>query len=74
MREVGPISRSCMESSKLETSLGTGHLLRGGGGLQNGKIAGPKLFTPPPQDRLKLFVPPPPFKEWKLLVPPLQYG
>ena len=28
------------------------------GGLQNGKIAGPKLFAPPPQDRVKLFAPP----------------
>ena len=27
--------------------LGTGHLLQGGG-LQNGKLAGPKLFAPPP--------------------------
>ena len=30
-----------------------------GGGLQNGKIAGPKRFAPPPQDRVKLFAPPP---------------
>ena len=30
----------------------------GGGGLQNGKIAGLKLFAPHPQDRVKLFVPP----------------
>ena len=30
----------------------------GEGGLQNGKIAGPKLFAPPPQDRVKLFAPP----------------
>ena len=29
-----------------------------GGGLQNGKIAGPKLFAPSPQDRVKLFMPP----------------
>ena len=29
---------------------------RGGEGLQNGKIAGPKMFDPPPQDRVKLFV------------------
>ena len=29
-----------------------------GGGLQNGKIAGPKLFAPPPQDRVKVFTPP----------------
>ena len=35
----------------------------GGGGLQNGKIVGPKLFATPPQDRVKLFAPPPsPFK------------
>ena len=35
-------------------------LIMGRGGLQNGKIAGPKLFAPPPpQDRVKL--PPPPF-------------
>ena len=25
-----------------------------GGGLQNGKIAGPKLLAPTPQDRVKL--------------------
>ena len=32
----------------------------GGGGLQNCKIVGPKLFAPPPppQDRVKLFGPP----------------
>ena len=30
----------------------------GEGGLQNGKIAGPKLFAPPPQDKVKLFTPP----------------
>ena len=35
-------------------------LITGRGGLQNGKIAGPKLFAPPPpQDRVKLFAPPP---------------
>ena len=44
-------------------------LITGRGGLQNGKIAGPKLFAPPPQDRVKLFAPPP-FKEWKLNAPP----
>ena len=33
-------------------------LITGRGGLQNGKIAGPKLFAPPPQDTVKLFVPP----------------
>ena len=38
----------------------------GEGGLQNGKIAGLKLFAPPPpQDRVKLFAPPL-FKEWEL--------
>ena len=32
----------------------------GGGGLQNGRITGPKLVAPPPpQDRVKLFTPPP---------------
>ena len=38
--------------------------------LQNGKIAGPKPFAPPPplQDRVKCFAPRP-FKELKLLVP-----
>ena len=30
----------------------------GGGGLQNEKIAGAKLFAPPLQDRVKLFTPP----------------
>ena len=34
-------------------------LITGRGGLQNGKIASPKLFAPPPpQDRVKLFAPP----------------
>ena len=33
-------------------------LITGRGGLQNGKITGPKLFAPPPQDRVKLFAPP----------------
>ena len=33
-------------------------LITGRGELQNGKIAGPKLFVPPPQDRVKLFTPP----------------
>ena len=33
-------------------------LITGRGGLQNGKIADPKLFVPPPQDRVKLFTPP----------------
>ena len=29
-----------------------------GGGIQNRKIAGPKLFVPPPpQDRVQLFAP-----------------
>ena len=44
-----------------------------GGGLQNRKIAGLKVFAPPPpQDMVKLFAhtPPPPFKEWKRFVPP----
>ena len=39
--------------------LGKGLVINyGEGGLQNGKIAGPKLFAPPPQDRVKPFVPP----------------
>ena len=45
----------------------------------NGKMAGPKLFAPPPpQDRVKLFATPPPFfflKSVNLLRPsPLHYG
>ena len=28
--------------------------------IENGKIAGPKLFAPRHQDRVKLYVPPPP--------------
>ena len=39
------------------------------GELQNRKIAGPKLFASPPQDRVKPFCAPL-FKEWKLLAPP----
>ena len=48
----------CSSYSPLgDWSLSTG---RWGGGLQNGKIAGPKLFAPPPpsEDRVKLFMPP----------------
>ena len=45
----------------------------GEGGLQNGKIAGPKLFAPPPQDRVKLFAPPL-LKCGNFTRPPLQYG
>ena len=41
----------------------------GAGGLQNGKIAGPKLFAPPPLKPGYNFSCPP-FKEWKLFVPP----
>ena len=48
-------------------------LITGRGGLQNGKIAGPKLFAPPPSRQGKTFCAPP-FKEWKLNAPPLQYG
>ena len=44
-------------------------LITGRGGLQNGKIAGPKLFAPPPQDRVKLFEPPL-LKSWKFSWPP----
>ena len=43
-----------------DRSLITGRGGGGGGGrLQNGKIAGPKLFALPPQDSVKLFAPPP---------------
>ena len=48
-------------------------LITGRGGLQNGKIAGPKLFAPPPSRQGKTFCAPP-FKEWELFVTPLQYG
>ena len=38
-------------------------LITGRGGLQNGKIAGVKLFAPPPpQDKVRRFAPPPPKK------------
>ena len=40
------------------SSLRDWSLITGRGGLQNGKITGPKLFAPPPQDRVKLFAPP----------------
>ena len=36
-------------------------LITGRGGLQNGKIAGPKLFAPPPPQDGKTFHAPPPF-------------
>ena len=49
-------------------------LITGRGGLQNGKIAGPKLFAPPPPSRQGKTFRAPPFKEWKLFVTPLQYG
>ena len=49
-------------------------LITGRGGLQNGKIAGPKLLAPPPPSRQGKTFRVPPFKEWKLFVPPLQYG
>ena len=45
-----------------------------GGGLQNGKIVGPKLFAPPPPSRQGKTFHAPPFKEWKLFVTPLQNG
>ena len=45
---------------------------RGGGGLQNGKIAGLKLFAPPPH--LKLVIAPTLFKRWKLCAPPFSTG
>ena len=46
-------------------------LITGRGGLQNGKITGPKLFAPPPpQDRVKLFAPHPLLKSGNFLCPP----
>ena len=45
-------------------------LITGRGVLQNGKIAGPKLFAPPPQDRVKLFAPPPLLKIGNFSRPP----
>ena len=46
------------QTEKKKQKLRDWSLITGRGGLQNGKIAGPKLFAPPPQDRVKLFVPP----------------
>ena len=43
-------------------------LITGRGGLQNGKIAGPKPFVPPPSRQGKTY------KDWKLYTAPLQYG
>ena len=40
------------------------------GGLQNGKIAGRKLFAPPPQDRVNTFCAPPLLKNGNFLRPP----
>ena len=45
-------------------------LSMGRGGLPNGKIAGPKLFAPPSQDKAKLFAPPPLLKNINFLRPP----
>ena len=45
----------------------------GEGGLQNGNIAGLKLFAPPPSRQGKTFCAPP-FKGWKLFAPPHHYG
>ena len=67
------LKQGLYKNELLDMTLRDWSLITGRGGLQNGKIAGPKLFVPPPQDRVKLFAPPP-FKEWKLFVPPLQYG
>ena len=47
-----------MDHIVTDTPLRDWSLITGRGGLQNGKIAGPKLFAPPPQDRVKLFAPP----------------
>ena len=40
--------------------------------LQNGKIAGPKLFVPLPQDRVKLVASD--LQQVEILCAPLQYG
>ena len=65
-----PLMRSTHWGSLRDWSLITGR-----GGLQNGKIAGPKLFAPPPPPSRqgKTFCTPP-FKTWKLFASPLQYG
>ena len=44
------------------------------GGLQNGKIAGLKLFAPPPPQDSKTSHTPSPFNEWKPFAHSLQYG
>ena len=52
-------------------SLIAGRVQGGGGrGLQNGKIAGPKLLDPPPSRQGRTLCAPPPFKGWKLFAPP----
>ena len=59
----------CFRNISTHRSLTTG---RGGGGRQNGKIAGPKPVIPPTSQQVKTFQapPPPPFKRWKLFAPP----
>ena len=52
------IRSTVLRDWSLITGMGGGG---GGGGLQNGKIAGPTPFAPPPpRDRVKLCVSPPP--------------
>ena len=45
----------------------------GGGGATKWENRGSETFCAPPQDRVNLLSPPP-YTEWKLFVPPLQYG
>ena len=55
---------------RVREQLGTGYLLREGGGvLQNEKIAGPKHFAFPPSRQGKTFCAHS-FKRWKLFAPP----
>ena len=72
--ETKDLIRLGKEAGQMVPSLRDWSLITGrGGGLQNGKIAGPKLFAPPPSRQGKTFHTPP-FKGWKLFVPPpLQY-
>ena len=44
-----------------------------GGGYKMGKSRVRNFLRPPPSRQGKTFCAPP-FKEWKLFVPPLQYG
>ena len=59
-RELYLLMLSCKLTDSIKVKrLRDWSLITGRGGLQNGKIAGPKLFAPPPQGRVKLFAPPP---------------